>query len=301
MHALMVLVAASAFGVDVGWEPLPDGGLEYIIQIEPQLLDTLLKGHDLVSELPAGLNVKRYRITVGDAKLPRENEPAANQPAANLPTTGPPLSANEPGGLDPRRGLGPETRVLPEEPAAAAVESPRAALGARTFGDESRSPTPVAEEGAFQPPALSQNQPSQPHFPSEPAGGDPFAVGPAARPDAMGHSGAATPRHLQPEPAAPLEGSQTNFTEPHNSQAPRSAAKIESHLPGHSATIGHTPAHTASTTADAESKPWWVWTCTLLALFASLGSNVYLGWLAASARTRCRDLIDKFRGMPLTA
>jgi hypothetical protein len=34
---------------------------------------------------------------------------------------------------------------------------------------------------------------------------------------------------------------------------------------------------------------------TAVALCVSLGGNVYLGWIAYSARSRYRGLVDKFR------
>ena len=41
MNATLLLVAATLFGVDVGWQKREDGGYEYIIQIEPEMLESL--------------------------------------------------------------------------------------------------------------------------------------------------------------------------------------------------------------------------------------------------------------------
>jgi len=77
MHSLLVLVAAATLGVEVGWEPLPEGGHEYTIQLEPQLLHVLQRGNDLVSDVPPQLHIRRYRVTVGTGKLAQVNgEPA---------------------------------------------------------------------------------------------------------------------------------------------------------------------------------------------------------------------------------
>jgi hypothetical protein len=77
MHALFVLVTAATLGVEVGWEPLPDGGHEYTIQLEPQLLHVLQQGQDLVSDVPPQLHIRRYRVTVGSGKLAQiAGEPA---------------------------------------------------------------------------------------------------------------------------------------------------------------------------------------------------------------------------------
>lgn len=72
MNSLFILVAAATLGIEVGWEPLPEGGHEYTIQIEPQLLDVLKEGKDeIFSVVPPELNVRRYRLLVGTGKLAR--------------------------------------------------------------------------------------------------------------------------------------------------------------------------------------------------------------------------------------
>ncbi len=82
MGGTVLLLAAVTMGVDVGWQRLPGGGLEYIIQIEPHVLKTLGTGEDIVSDIPPNLRgVRSYRITVGTAVLPREGELEAGPPA----------------------------------------------------------------------------------------------------------------------------------------------------------------------------------------------------------------------------
>ncbi|MDA7977820.1 MAG: hypothetical protein MPJ50_03500 [Pirellulales bacterium] len=76
MNAIILLLAASTAGVDVGWQPLAGGGFEYIIQIEPEALESLKAGNDIISEIPPELvGVKRYRITVGTGPVPRIGTP----------------------------------------------------------------------------------------------------------------------------------------------------------------------------------------------------------------------------------
>ncbi len=76
MNGVMALVAATVVAIDVGWQPLPDGGFEYIIQLEPQTLESLKDGQDLSSQLPPSLQgVRTYRITVGNNPLPHEGDP----------------------------------------------------------------------------------------------------------------------------------------------------------------------------------------------------------------------------------
>ena len=73
MTTIAILVAIVALGVDSGYEPAADGGLEYIVQIEPQLVAPLVKGQDITSELPRGLAVRHFRVTIGTGKLPKQD------------------------------------------------------------------------------------------------------------------------------------------------------------------------------------------------------------------------------------
>lgn len=84
MNALAVLLVAATFAVDYGWTNRTDGGVEYIIQIEPALAEALRSG-----ELPEGVaseivpqvqNVRAFRIVIGDDALPREAQAAASTP-----------------------------------------------------------------------------------------------------------------------------------------------------------------------------------------------------------------------------
>jgi hypothetical protein len=74
MHQVALLLTVAVLGVDYGWQPGEDGQLEYIIQIEPELLDTLREGKvDLLSEIPEELHgVKRFRIRVGKGPVPQK-------------------------------------------------------------------------------------------------------------------------------------------------------------------------------------------------------------------------------------
>ena len=66
MNAIAALILASTVGVDYGWHRATDGEWEYIIQIEPGLVETLAKGQALVSQMPPELRgVRRFRIQIG--------------------------------------------------------------------------------------------------------------------------------------------------------------------------------------------------------------------------------------------
>jgi len=87
MIAITTFIAACVIGVETGWQPIEEDQLEYIIRIEPQLIEAMRGGESVVSEIPPQLRgVRRYRIVVGDADtdgrpLPRINlTPMASEP-----------------------------------------------------------------------------------------------------------------------------------------------------------------------------------------------------------------------------
>jgi hypothetical protein len=90
MLTTTLLLATLAVGIDTGYEPTAEGGLEYIIQIPPHVLETLKPGEAITSEIPADLQgVQRYRIQVGTDRLPRILAPDAIQTAAEIPIQSP--------------------------------------------------------------------------------------------------------------------------------------------------------------------------------------------------------------------
>ncbi len=144
MNGIFMLAAAAALGVDVGWRPLDDGGFEYIIQIEPELLDSLRDGQDILSQLPPGLlDVRRYRITVGTGPVPRIGEP--EKPEASQAET-PVESGPLPIGTAPQR---PWRRAVVDEESVRPIDEPYV----RPTGD--RFVRPLDE-----PPALRTDRPT---------------------------------------------------------------------------------------------------------------------------------------------
>ncbi len=89
MNTLFIALAAATFGIEAGWQRLPDGGMEYIIQLDARALEALQAGEPLRSDIPdAAGEIKSYCIKLGTEKLPREtplpkpeSEPAEEQPA----------------------------------------------------------------------------------------------------------------------------------------------------------------------------------------------------------------------------
>ncbi|EAQ77030.1 hypothetical protein [Blastopirellula marina] len=78
MYAAAILVATAAVGIDTGWRPAKDDpqGVEYIIQIEPELFQRLQDGKTSIEGvLPPDMqieNIRCFRVQIGEGELPRE-------------------------------------------------------------------------------------------------------------------------------------------------------------------------------------------------------------------------------------
>jgi hypothetical protein len=72
MNGIVLLMSMTAIGVDYGWQIGADGQVEYIVQIEPSLVESLKNGKEIASEIrPEVGNVRRFRIRVGTGALPQ--------------------------------------------------------------------------------------------------------------------------------------------------------------------------------------------------------------------------------------
>ena len=72
MNGLIVFVATAALGVEFGYQPATDGGLEYIVQVEPELIESMEEGLEITSDIPPeASNVSRIRVRIGKGMLPR--------------------------------------------------------------------------------------------------------------------------------------------------------------------------------------------------------------------------------------
>ncbi len=73
MNHLAAVLAACVLGIDVGWQPLPDGGVEYIIQIPPQTFEVLKPGEAVQSRVPSEVkDIRQCRVVIGRGTLPRQ-------------------------------------------------------------------------------------------------------------------------------------------------------------------------------------------------------------------------------------
>ena len=90
----ILCVATVLLGIDAGWHSLPEGGVEYLIQIEPDTFDRLKSGdvETILSYIRPDVraaDVRAIRISIGDKELPQD------LPAAS-PTTAAVTSVNVP-------------------------------------------------------------------------------------------------------------------------------------------------------------------------------------------------------------
>ncbi len=80
MNAVLVYVAAATLGFQVGWQRLPEGGMEYIIQLDQTSLDALRDGQPIQSDVLAKAGqIRSYRIQFGTGELKQET-PSETEP-----------------------------------------------------------------------------------------------------------------------------------------------------------------------------------------------------------------------------
>ncbi len=135
MYAFMLCVAAAAVGIDYGWERRTEGGVEYIIQLDPQTLDAMRAGEPIGSDIrPEAGEVRSFRIVVGAKPLPRETPPKTTAPKTpdrkESQPTAPHALPPDPGGkpLSER----PAIFVEPQDTAAAGKPQPNPAPEAQS-------------------------------------------------------------------------------------------------------------------------------------------------------------------------
>jgi hypothetical protein len=298
MTGMLALCASmAAVGVDYGWQPVAGGGIEYIIQIEPQMLDSLRAGQDIFSDLPrTASNIRTYRITSGTGPLPHHGEP--------LPLH----EVNRPGS-GTHRHVGPSLRGTAEHVADAedaAHEQPAGAVAAQQpdEAEEDRGPLPGPVLGPALSLAADEVEPDR----AEPDRAEPRApdggksqrghpprrlADPPSKP--LEHRAAAAVKKTSIKPAVETSGqSQRASAETAGSQPSKpTRTKKKDSVPSGAGKAATTP--TASTTSDQRpTRPSFM----LLGLFASVGCNVFLLWIATGQRSRYRALARQAFGAP---
>ena len=245
-------LAIMLLGIDVGWQPLPEGGVEYQIQVEPDLLENLGESGVLIqSDVPPHVrDIRAFRITVGKAKLSQE------------PSAGSGVAAGRPADDSPGKPIGDAVLPPPSSPSIPfSLSSSLPPMNRSNGPDQPREVWPGSENPpmatATDPPPASEASIAAP---DRAAPADPF---PGAT---------ATPRLLPTDPTGNV----------------RQAAHVESQ----DSTRGSISklAGEEQPRQQSTAKPWLTLTLAWLALFASGGLNVYLFWIAFDFRRRYRTL-----------
>jgi len=292
--AIFFLVSA-AQAVQFGWQPLSDGGIEYQIQVEPELLDSFRKD-GFTSDLPENLqrNLRRIRITVGTAKLPNEGD--VNGPKQMASVKVPSSAPTEP----TTQGTN-QNNLAAQQPATNNSAPPLLS------GDQPASPPADASSSTsgildLPPPPATDEQPAKAE--SSIASAPPVATPPAEPPPA------AAPATETPRPLSSLPFFQSGQISKINDNAANKSATSTPRLnendgpPADPRTFASDMAIAAkpavletpvggspSSSFPAPPKPWLPLMGALLALFASLGANVYLAWIHQGVRMKYRTLL----------
>ncbi|MCA9247582.1 MAG: hypothetical protein KDA42_10715 [Planctomycetales bacterium] len=88
MHACSLMLMATALGVNSGWQPLEEGGMEYIVQIQPELFESMRAGEVITSIVPDGVEaVRSFKVVVGDERPPRIDPPVLRVNSVSEPST----------------------------------------------------------------------------------------------------------------------------------------------------------------------------------------------------------------------
>jgi hypothetical protein len=272
--------------------------MEYIIQIEPELLAALQKGEAIISEIhPDATGIRRFRIQIGSAPLPRISKPSSPVPplSEEVKPTPETVSPLEELFLEPPKKRD-STFTLDESPPPTPAAAPASAFPLLPLPDETQSPlgdTPPPsdnrESSFLLPPNKGADARSAALAPalSKPTSGNkttPEVQGPIPVPD---------PDRLPLEPAAlPLTGQDAagqafSVSEP-TAAAPRFASfqqETESQRP--QGTVKEEPRANVS---SPPARPWLLFSVTILGLLASLGANAYLAYLFFGLQRRYQGL-----------
>jgi len=292
MHAGCLLIALATVGVETGWQPLDRGGLEYIIQLEPSLLDALRSGESITSEIPLAVRgVRRYRIVVGRDPVPRIGATGLPRSSESAVDAAGPLPGDRPSAAAERAAAPVFNRALPAPP----NDDDRAAV-------DHRVPAPADHRFGGQPDKTVEQPPA-----ILPGKHDPPPAGVTSSDRASGGSrpsGTPTPvgdRYAEPPAFHPPES--PSVQPPHNdTRVVPTRMQPDPHSEALTPAAASGPAEPTDTKPAAElpdkpvphiltPRPWMPLFLTLIALFASLGGNVYLGWVALDSRRHYRRIV----------
>jgi hypothetical protein len=159
-NAICLAVGIAASAIQWGWQPLPEGGHAYIVQVEPQLTDlATFRKEGFTSEIPPGLrDIREIHIVVGSNPLPHQGE--IPEAPAKLPggVTANPLHSAPP-------AAAPAVSVTPPvgDTKSAAPAVPKSEKVTLTDSHESAESTPPANKKANRPIPDTSTRNANPH------------------------------------------------------------------------------------------------------------------------------------------
>ena len=272
------LIGFTLLLTDYGWQKTPNGDIEYIIQIEPELLDALKRGEEIASVVPPRLGkVTRFRIRVGTVPVPRDAKVLQSRGKVRTPPDGGPTQASPAPGRAAPAGIGSreELRLESTEDRASAFRPGAERVAPAGIRDV---PKPIPRKSTAEAEPIHR---AWGFLPDDTQDAKTAAREMAGKAQRSPSSGANT-RAAAGEPT----GSAPEKTESRAQDAKAApAARPTKARPASSATVP-APGEEAPT-----EKPWGVLVLTSLLLFASLALNLYLGWVARGAVLRYRELV----------
>ncbi|MFC1596767.1 hypothetical protein ACFL5Q_02365 [Planctomycetota bacterium] len=325
MYGNIVCLAATLLGVDARWTPLPDGGLQYVIQIEPHALDRRESGaHEAVrSYVPTNVkDVRDYQIVMGTQRL------AKNAPTSNVQS---PILAGVDTDWVPLPAGGVECRVWIKPEALDELEKPGRVIEGKIPANVKRLSVFTITVGTKPPAADSAttnevNRPGSVEAKADPLSADPLP-GPAITPPQMpkrSSSWPPLPSSVVPPPsrlpytpkaqtvakaapspplseaAPPDMPTDPDVFKPDADGRQMLVQPANHHQPSEMAPDDQPqPKADSNSMARKESslqepaKPWSRLTVALVGLFASLGGNVFLLWIMQGFRSRYRALLRR--------
>ncbi len=130
MGPMAFFAATALLGFQFGWQPRPEGGVQYIIELTPEALEAMRAGESIESDLPPQVlqEVRSFRIVVGDKILARKlpPRPAAAPAALPLDLAGKALAEQPAAFVAPASAGNPAATAIPARPAANAAAAPAA-------------------------------------------------------------------------------------------------------------------------------------------------------------------------------
>jgi hypothetical protein len=278
-----------SYGVATGWQPDAAGNQEYLVQIDPNVLGSLLNGDELyVPVEPAAGRLVRFIVNTGREKLPRTGGSQQVSLTQNSPAGGviPPLNGgssrggylgfNDPTATDPR---GPQYRQ------GGAYEGPQSGYGN----------------------SVASRQPGSGYSSNDSfAGGSRGFGAPATTSPGYDSYRGQTTANGETMPPPPGYGLQTAANQqpqfnqgqrPFGAQYPETRTAALPTSSGNAANSGvNTPnGYAPNSPQQVQDKPWGPLLFVTFALFFSIGGNLYLAYTALEFHSRYRNAIERLR------